>query len=297
MEQSAIPPIADHELAICIPAYNEEQAIGRVLAELKRAFPRAEVIMVDDGSTDATASRAAEVPGVTILGHEWNQGYGAALKTAMRAASRPVVVWCDSDGQHRPADVARVAGPVLAGEKEVMIGVRGGGGQVRARLPWKKLFTWVTELIARQRIPDVNSGLRAFRTEIIRRYLSLLPDGFSASTTTTLLMMKRRYRVGHAPISTRARTGSSKVRMLSDGWRTLQLMFRVLIMFEAFAFFSVLGAAQAGAGLVYGLYVAALRGQGLSTLAALLMLSGVFTFLTGIVCDQVTELRKEKLEQ
>jgi len=297
MGDNDIPKIDAARLAVCIPAYNEEGAIQGVLQDLLAAFPQAQVIVVDDGSSDRTAERAALVEGVELIRHDYNQGYGAALKTAMRAAKRPVVAWYDSDGQHRPLDLARVAGPVLAGEKEVVIGVRGWSkGQTLARMPFKKAFTLVTELIARQRLPDVNSGLRAFKHDIIRRYYQLMPDGFSASTTTTLLMHKRRYRVGYVSISALQRTGKSKVKLFSDGWRTITLMFRILIMFEAFGFFSVLAGVQFASGFLWGVYIAAIRDQGLSTLASLLMLSGFFTFLTGIVCDQVTELRKEKLE-
>ena len=294
----AVRPELLKQLTICIPAYNEATVIADTLKALGREMAGAEIIVVDDGSTDGTAAAAKAVAGVRVISHGRNIGYGAALKTAMRHAARPVVVWCDGDGQHRTQDVLRVVSPVLAGEKDVVIGVRTAGSDVRPRRrPGKWVLKTVAEMVTRSNVPDLNCGLRCFRREVIAQYLHLLPDGFSASSTSTLLMMKRGYRVGYQSITARRRTGSpSSVRMFRDGWRTLHWMVRILILFDAFALFSLLAALQVGAGLAYGLGTMLRVGQGFPVAAAVVVISGVLTFFMGLICDQIVALRVERFE-
>jgi len=284
-------------LTICIPAYEEEEAIADTLIGLRELFPEAEIIVVDDGSTDKTAAAARAVEGVIVLSHGRNVGYGGALKTAMRSSTRPVIAWCDSDGQHQPEDLVKVVQPVLAGEKDAVIGVRSSGSDVRRdRLVGKGILKMVATMVARDRIPDLNSGLRCFRGDVIFRYLHLLPEGFSASSTTTLLLMKRGYRLGYEEITTQQRTGTSSVRMLRDGWRTIHLLVRILILFDAFAFFAFLSAVQIIAALIYGGFTAFTVGLGFPVLAAVVLISGILTFFMGLICDQITAMRLERLE-
>jgi glycosyltransferase involved in cell wall biosynthesis len=294
----ALKPELLKQLTICIPAYNEAAVIADTLKTLCREAAGAEILVVDDGSTDGTAAAAKAVPGVRVISHGRNIGYGASLKTAMRHAARPVVVWCDGDGQHRTQDLLRVIAPVLAGEKDVVIGVRMAGSDVRPRRrPGKWVLKTVAEMVARGSVPDLNCGLRCFRREVITQYLHLLPDGFSASSTSTLLMMKRGYRVGYQPITAQRRTGSpSTVRMFRDGWRTLHLMVRILILFDAFALFSLLATLQVGAGLAYGLGTMLRVGYGFPVAAAVVVISGMLTFFMGLICDQIVALRVERFE-
>ena len=286
------------DLSICVPAYNEAGRIERTLRDLREHFPAAEVLVIDDCSTDETGAIASGVEGVRVLTHRRNSGYGASLKTAMRNATRKVVVWIDSDGQHRMEDLAAVVAPVLAGETDAVIGARTSGSDVRLeRVAGKTLLKSVARLVAREPLPDLNSGLRCFRREIIIRYLHLLPDGFSASTTSTLLMIKRGYLLGYVDIVTQARVGTSTVRHVRDGLAALKLIVRILVLFHAFSFFSLLGAVQIIPGLIYGVTLAIIQGRGFPTLAAMVVISGVLTFLIGLVGDQITAMRQERFEQ
>lgn len=292
---AALGPL--RELSAIIPAYNEEDGIGAVLTELRGRWPELDIIVIDDGSTDQTAKIARQVPGVRVLQHGRNRGYGAGLKTGMLSTGRRCVIWYDADGQHRPDDLLAVAEPVLMGKADASIGVRGRDSVVqRERVLGKKVLNWVAQAISGERIPDLNSGLRCFRRDVLNRYMHLLPDGFSASTTSTLLMLKRGYRVAFCPIVTRARVGKSTVKIVRDGIRTLQLILRIIVLFEAFRVFAVLGLALFLPGMVYGIWVALARGEGFPTLAGTAVLSGLLTFFIGIVADQVTALRKERLE-
>jgi len=285
------------EVSICLPAYNEARAISGVLEKLRENFPEAEIIVVDDGSADGTGEKARAVAGVRVLAHDRNSGYGASLKTAMRSATRKVIAWYDADGQHRPEDLAAVVTPVLKDEKDTVIGVRGADSHRQtARLPGKMLLKRVAELVARAPVPDLNSGLRAFRRDVILRYLHLLPDGFSASSTSTLLMMKRRYRIGYCPIKVRERIGQSTVKMLRDGGRTIKLLLRILMLFDAFLFFSLMSGVQLLAGAAYSAWAIHRSGIGLPVLGAVVLISGILTFFMGLLCDQVAALRLERLE-
>lgn len=284
-------------LTICIPAYNEESGIVEMLEQLRHDIPDAEIIVVDDGSTDSTAERAQTVEGVKVISHERNLGYGAALKTAMRYATKPVIAWYDSDGQHNPEDLKRVVAPVLAGEMDAVIGDRCSESDIRPeRIPGKWILHKLAEFIARRRIPDVNSGMRCFRSDVVLRYLHLLPDGFSASTTTTMILIKRLYRLGYVSITTEPRIGVSTVSMLRDGLRTIHFLIRILILFEAFKFFALLAAFQLVVGFSYGFIMAILLGLGFPVLAAVICLSGIITFLMGLLCDQIVAMRLERLE-
>jgi glycosyltransferase involved in cell wall biosynthesis len=255
-------------------------------------------VVVDDGSTDDTAAIARSVPGVRVLSHRRNRGYGAALKTGIRHSMNPFIAWYDADGQHDPRDLMAVVAPVIGEEADVVIGVRGAESAAqRQRVPGKLVLHAVARVVSGERIPDLNSGLRCFRREVLLRYLHLLPDGFSASTTSTLLMLKRGHRVGYVPIVAKERIGTSTVRIVSDGLRTLQLIVRIVVLFEAFRVFTVLGLGLLIPSLTYGLAVAAIRGQGFPTLAGTAVIAGLLTFFIGIVADQVVELRKERFEE
>jgi glycosyltransferase involved in cell wall biosynthesis len=284
-------------LSICIPAYNEERAIGETLANLLKHFSGAEIIVVNDGSTDTTADNVCLHEGVRLLSHTRNIGYGAALKTAARNASRPFIAWFDSDGQHKAQDLAQVVRSVLTGESDAAIGVRSVASDKNVdRIPGKFLLRMAAEFIVGSRVPDLNSGMRCFRREILLRYLHLLPDGFSASSTSTLLLMKGGFRIKHVPITSGKRLGRSTVKWWRDGLRTFHLLIRMMILFEAFRFFSVLSLVQLFLGSFYGIIVAWTTGRGFPVLAAVVVLSGVLTFFMGLVCDQIVALRMERLE-
>tara|TARA_Y100001936_G_C16082677_1_gene679094 strand:- start:2318 stop:3256 length:939 start_codon:yes stop_codon:yes gene_type:complete len=287
--------LKNKDLTICVPAYNEAAGIKSALEGLRAKFQNAEIILVDDGSTDETFELAKAVEGIVVLSHARNRGYGAALKTAIRYSRGGIIAWFDADGQHRPDDLEKIIQPVLDEKMDMVIGARRKGSDIRMdRLPGKMLLKFVAELIVGESIPDLNSGLRCFRTEVLKRYLHLLPDGFSASTTSTLLMKKRGYRVDFVGVIADERIGKSSVSIIYDGLVTLGLIMRILILFNALSFFSVLGFLQIVPGVLWGLWH--LGSSGFSVFASTLIISGALTFFMGLICDQITELRKERLE-
>jgi len=284
-------------LTVIVPAFNEEEGIVPTLRKLKDNFPDVLILVINDGSEDKTHERAKSVPGVTVLTHEVNRGYGASLKTGMKVAKTEFVAWYDADGQHQPEDLAGVVLEVQSGEYDACFGTRGkGSSQVARRAPGKWILRTISQIVARRKIPDLNCGLRCFRSSVIKRYLHLLPDGFSASTTSTLLMMKRGYRVKFRPIKTEPRVGKSSVRMFRDGFFTLKLILRIFILFDAFLFFTSLALVQVVAALMYSAWVMSRQHLGFPQLGALVVMSGFLTFAIGIISAQINEMRQEQFE-
>lgn len=289
------------DLTVLIPAFNEEEGLPPTLTTLL-AEPRlagATVFVIDDGSTDKTAEVAAAfAPRVRVIRHKRNQGYGAGIKTGTRQATTPYVAWFDADGQHRATDLAELYGEAVREHYDAVLGARTPGSAfVQSRRAGKKVLSLVANFVAEQQIPDINCGLRLFRRELLLAYLPLLPDGFSASTTTTLLFIKRNRHFAFHPIVVDQRVGKSTVKQVRDGMRTLHLMMRILFLFQAFKSFAIIAGLFFAAGFVYGGTMAVVTGRGFPVLAELLSIVGVIVFCFGIVSDQISALRIDLLER
>lgn len=287
-------------LTVIIPAYNEEEGLPPTLKSLL-AEPRlagCRVIVIDDGSTDKTVEAARAVPGVEVLQHLNNKGYGAGIKTGTRHATTPYVAWFDADGQHRPEDLANLFEAAVKNDYDAVFGNRSAGSAVvKSRVAGKAILGIVANSVANQKIPDINCGLRVFRRAVLESYLPLLPDGFSASTTTTLLCIKRNRHHAFMPIVTAERVGKSTVKQVRDGVRTLHLMMRILFLFSAFRTFAMAAGILLALGIGYGTTVAVRHGQGFPVLAELITLAGVIMLGFGIISDQISALRIDLLER
>lgn len=283
--------------SIVIPAYNEERNIDRLLDELCAHFgPDTEIIVVDDGSSDSTADMAAAHQGVRLVRHKVNRGYGASLKTGMLESRADVVCFVDGDGQHSPADVEKVLEAM--DDADMVIGSRGSDGfSSPVRGPGKRLLHWLCNFLVDSRIPDLNSGLRAVRRELILRYLHLLPDGFSASTNSTMIFLLKRYLVRFVPITVRPRQGKSHVSVLRDGFNTLLLILRVATLYNPLRFFIPLSLFWFVAGILYTVWIFTYGpGLGMSVGAFLMMFLSVMSFVFGLLADQIATIRTERHE-
>ena len=282
------------ELSIIIPAFNECEAIGSVVSNVLERLPGTKVIVVDDGSTDDTA-RLAAAAGATVIRHHRNRGYGAALKTGIRAASSSYISTFDADGQHNADDVLRMLAHI--DEADIVIGNRQADSYRQvSRRPGKWVLGKVANTLVGQAIPDLNCGLRIFRRSVIVKYLHLLPNGFSASTTTTVCMLQRGYNVKFVPIRTGKRVGKSTVRQLRDGSNTVFLVIRLIVLFNPLRFFMPPALALVLVGTGYGIARAWYSGLGIPVLSALLVIAGVLTVFFGLLADQLSSLRKEMFE-
>lgn len=282
-------------LSLVIPAFNEQEGIGAVLKslmDLKEARSDVEVIVVNDGSTDNTAEIIRSFD-VRLVEHRNRKGYGAALKSGIRTSQGAYIVLCDSDGQHRLEDIQRVI--ELAPHYDMVVGARAKGSYRQTnRILGKTILTLVANYLAGEKISDINSGLRSFKKDLIVKYLHLLPDSFSASTTSTMIFLKCRYDILWTPIKTVRRSGKSSVRQLRHGLYTLFLLLRIVTLFHPLKVFFPMAGVLAIAGTVWGIIY--LPTGGFSVFSAILILSGLIVFMFGLLCDQVSQMRLEKYE-
>lgn len=283
------------KFSIIVPVFNEEQGLPEVLESLIKLFPLEEIIVVDDGSTDKTNEIACRFNSVKVIRHDRNYGYGAALKTGINHASTEKLVFFDADGQHDAGNIKNFIG--LLKECDLAAGERLNDMSISGiRLPGKFILKILVNFLAKTKIKDINCGFRAVRKSIIKRYLFLLPDGFSFSTTTILLFLKRKYRVKFIPIQAKRRTGKSSVNQFRDGYNTLLLIIRLIALFDPLRIFMPAGFFFIVWGLVYGIYKIITVGFGLPAGALALLITGFIGFLLGIICDQISSLRLERLE-
>ncbi len=285
------------DVTIIVPAYNESGAIGQVAASLQEHFSACKIIIIDDGSTDGTGAIIDGLRGVTALHHDRNRGYGAALKTGIRAASTTYVLMCDADGQHRIEDIRKVMDS--AEGYDMVVGIRGEGSHAPlARRPGKFILRHFANYLVGEKLPDFNSGLRIFRREVIERYMHLASDKFSFSTTSSFAMLKTNQRIKYVPIIVNERIGKSTVRQLRHGTDTLMLMLRLTMLYDPLKVFldvTKLFFLLSAASLGYDLYVYGKLKMSQGTL--LLAIATILVFLFGLVCDQVSAMRRELHER
>ena len=277
-------------LSIVVPAFNEAEGIAITLGRLRAALPDAELIVVDDASTDDTGARARAVDGVRVATHAYNCGYGGALKTGMVLATRPYVAWFDADGEHRVEDLLAMADRLHRERLVAVIGQRRTPSATRTRALGKLLIRGVARMLEFRGGDDLNCGLRVFRLEVIRRYLFILPDGFSASLTSLMVMLERRYPIGFHSIETLPRIGASKVR-LADGFATIALVVRMAMLFAPLRIFLRGGVLLTVAGVAYSTALALRTGAGLPVAGAIVTLAGLLLMAVGLIADQISQLR------
>ena len=287
--------INQNQVSVIIPALNEASAIGSVVRSLRERLPDIELIVVNDGSTDNTKELAVS-EGAKVIDHEYNQGYGASLRSGMEAATREYILFCDGDGQHSAQDVELLINEM--DDHDMVVGARGYDSDAPlSRQPGKFLLKWFANYLAGQKIPDLNSGLRIVRKEVLKRYIHLMPDGFSFSTTSTLTMIKTRRRISYVPIKVSPRIGKSSVRQLRHGMQTIMLILRLIVLFDPLKVFLNVTATMfllSVASLIVDLL---LNEAGISDTTVTLSISTLITFMFGLLCDQVSSLRRELHEK
>jgi glycosyltransferase involved in cell wall biosynthesis len=276
--------------SIVVPAFNEGTAIGPLIASLAAEAAWVEILVIDDGSTDDTAKRAAEA-GAIVLTHPYNIGNGAAVKTGIRRASGDFVLIIDADGQHQPQDALRLVGHL--GAYDLVVGARSAASQATvARRLGNALLNRLAGYLARRPIPDLTSGFRAARRECLLEFLHLLPNGFSTPTTTTLAFVKAGYTVRFEPIAARRREGTSKIRLGSDGMSFVLTLLKVMTIFSPLRIFVPISLVAFAVGAGYALWTIATQSH-VTNSSVLLIVVSVVIFLIGLVSEQISSLRLE----
>lgn len=271
-----------------MPARNEAAALGSLLAENHRLLPEAELIVVDDGSTDETAAIAAQ-HGARVISHPYPMGNGAAVKTGARAATGDILVFMDADGQHRPEDIPRLLAKLEEGY-DMVVGARGmadhaGMHRGFANTVFNRLASWMVN----HRVDDLTSGFRAVRAERFRRFLYLLPNSFSYPTTCTMSFFRAGFGVAYVPVSMPPRIGRSHIRPLRDGIRFILIIIKIGTLYSPMKLFLPVSAAFFATGLSYYTYTY-LTAYRFTNMSALLFTTSVLVFLIGLVSEQITML-------
>jgi glycosyltransferase involved in cell wall biosynthesis len=278
------------DVSVVIPAYNEAAAIGDVVSALASAGRWREILVVDDGSRDETASRA-QGAGAVVVRHPYNKGNGAAVKTAIRKATGDFVLIIDADGQHRAEDARRLASRL--GEYDLVVGARSAATQAtHVRRLGNEALNWFAGYLAGRHIPDLTSGFRAARREQLLEFLHLMPNGFSLPTTTTLAFIKAGYNVAFEPTEARQRAGTSKVRLARDGTRFLVIILRIVTLFSPLRVFLPISLASFAVGAGYMVWTIATQ-RHVTNSSVLLIMFAVIVFLVGLVSEQISALRFE----
>jgi glycosyltransferase involved in cell wall biosynthesis len=276
--------------SVIIPAFNEAGSIGALVAELRAIAEWREVLVVDDGSRDETAHRAASA-GARVVRHPYNIGNGAAVKTGIRQATGRFVLIIDADGQHRPADA-----PLLVAQLEtydLVVGARSPQSQATAfRRFGNSVLNWTASYLTARPIPDLTSGFRAARRAGMVEFLHLLPNGFSTPTTTTLAFLKAGYSVHFEPVEAARRQGASKIKLGPDGVRFLMILLKVITIFSPMRIFLPISAAAFVVGAAYAAWTIVTQSHVTNSSVLLIVLS-VVIFLVGLVSEQISALRFE----
>lgn len=210
------------QFSIIIPAFNEEKGIARVLDTIASTLPNAEVIVVDDASKDDTAG-IAESKGARVVRHPTNAGYGRSLKDGIKHASHDIIVISDADGSYPIEQIPALLSKMDEGF-DMVVGARQGKAYRGPflKMPARILLKFLVEFTTGKHIPDINSGLRVFRKSQVMPFFPDLCEGFSFTTTITLVYMLTGKFVAYIPIQYHKRIGRSKVRIIRDSLMTLQ---------------------------------------------------------------------------
>jgi len=275
---------------VVIPAFNEAPSIGSIVAALSDAARWREILVVDDGSTDGTAERAAEA-GATVVRHPYNKGNGAAVKTGIRRAAGSYILIIDADGQHAASDATRLVARLNT--FDLVVGARSVRSQAGAvRRIGNAMLNATAGFLAGRPIPDLTSGFRAARRDYLLEFIHLLPNGFSTPTTTTLAFIRAGYNVWFEPVEAGQRQGKSKIRLGSDGLRFALILLKVMTIFSPMRIFLPISLISFSVGAAYGIWTIATQSH-VTNSSVLLILISVVIFLIGLVSEQISSLRIE----
>jgi glycosyltransferase involved in cell wall biosynthesis len=287
-------------ISVIVPAYNEEQGIGDVIANIRKVIQTLdenyEIIIVDDGSKDATAENA-KTAGARVIQHPYNIGNGAAVKTGIRHARGRILVTMDADGQHNPQDIPALVNRI--GPYDMVVGSRNSSSDTAAHRDLANLiFNSLASYVSGRKIEDLTSGFRAVKARIARQFLYLFPNKFSYPTTITLSVVRAGYSLGYESIrfERRNKNSKSKIKPLYDGMRFLMIILKIAVFYAPLKIFAPLSLIIFLLGVTYGLIRIFALNAPYGQTSALLLSTAVLTLLVGLVSEQIAQLRFDRSE-
>ena len=282
-----------YEVTILLPAYNEAGVIGETIRAIRALHPDFEILVVDDGSTDNTMREAMEA-GANVWPHPYNMGNGAAIKSGLRCARGEWVLMMDADGQHKPEDIARLL--EHKDRYDMVVGARTRQSETSAH---RDLANWVynrfASYVTRFKVEDLTSGFRLVRLSVARQFIYLLPNTFSYPSTLTLGYLRSGRTVKYIPIQTKARVGKSKIKLLKDGARFFLIITKIASLFSPFRVFLPISLGFFVTGLCYYAYTFLTQGR-FTNMSALLFNSASIIFMIGLVAEQISQMRYDRVE-
>ncbi|MDD2468474.1 MAG: glycosyltransferase family 2 protein [Desulfobulbus sp.] len=282
-----------YEVTVLLPAYNEEGVIGATIKKIRALHPDFEILVVDDGSTDNTLHEAMAA-GANVWPHPYNIGNGAAVKSGLRCAQGEWVVMMDADGQHQPEDIARLLKHRDA--FDMVVGARTKTSETSAH---RDLANWFynqfASYVTRFNVEDLTSGFRLVRLSVAKQFIYLLPNTFSYPSTLTLGYLRSGRSVKYIPIQTKARNGKSKIKLVKDGTRFFLIITKIATLFSPFRVFLPMSFAFFITGICYYAYTFFTQGR-FTNMSALLFNSAIIIFMIGLVAEQISQMRYDRVE-
>ncbi|MBD9469962.1 glycosyltransferase family 2 protein [Pseudoxanthomonas sp. PXM01] len=275
-------------ISVILPAKNEAEGLRRTLPALLAQVPGAEIIVVDDGSTDDTAQVAASL-GARVLSSPYSMGNGAAIKRGARAAAGDILVFMDADGQHDPACIPALLVKLDEGY-DMVVGARDWSGQAGVhRGAANAFYNWLASRMTGFEVKDLTSGFRVVRAGRFREFIHLLPNGFSYPTTSTMAFFRSAYAVAYMPIPVAKRVGKSHIRPLRDGVRFLLIIFKIATLYSPLKLFAPTAGVFFLTALAYYAFTFLTQGR-FTNMSVLLFSAAVIIFLIGLISEQITSL-------
>lgn len=293
-----MPAVKKEKISIIIPAYNEAAGIAEFLKKLiievkKHKAYSVEIIVVNDGSTDSTRDEALSFEEVTVLTHKHNKGYGASLKTGIRASGSETIVIIDADNSYDVEDIFKLLPHFKS--NDMVVGIRSSldqKGEFMKRMA-RRFFCTLSNFLTGAKIPDLNSGIRVMDKSIVNKYMYLLPDGFSFTTTITLAMLTDQHYVHYEPAKFHPRTGSSKISPVMDFSRFIYLILTTILCFKPVRVFMPISFIFFALSIFVLLFSYFYLEKVWDITTVLLFLSGTNFFGIGLIAELIVRLSKK----
>lgn len=279
--------------SIIIPAYNEEEAIEKVINDLKIYLDQeSEIIVVNDGSTDRTGELIEKIPNIKVIHHSENYGYGAAIKSGIQKARGKYILIIDADGTYPVEKISQLINQ--KNSYDMIVGARTNPqSQIPIfRKPAKWILNWLASYLTKKKIPDLNSGLRIIRKDVLNRFIYLLPDGFSFTTIITLVFLTKGYRVKYLPINYYKRKGKSKIRPIKDTLNFFQLIIKTILYFNPLRVFIPFSLIIFGLAIMVGVGSLLFTQKFMDTTFVILCTTALQTFFFGLLAEIIVRLKE-----
>jgi glycosyltransferase involved in cell wall biosynthesis len=289
MTSTPTPSAIDYrQVSIVMPAKNEAGGLRKVIPALLSLCPGAEILVVNDASTDETLEVCTGF-GVSVVSHRYSKGNGAAIKTGARNATREILVFMDADGQHKPEDIGRLLARMNEGY-DMVVGARSRSSQAGAhRAAANGFYNVLASAMVEQNVQDLTSGFRAVKAALFRKFLYMLPNGFSYPTTITMSFFRAGYSVAYEPIVAPERIGKSHIRLGRDGLRFFLIIFKIGTLYSPLKLFVPISLLFFVTGVGYYLF-SFIAYHRFTNMSALLLITSVLIFLIGLISEQISTL-------